>query len=69
MDTPIDVRILQYKSLRHYGGREITVTSHLCKAEFIKHQQDHTVVVRLLADCAGYKDGHIIAINPCDFDV
>jgi hypothetical protein len=66
---PITIRLLSYKSFRHYGGREITATPHLCKALFIKRQIDHTNVVELLEDCAGYSKGHIIAVSDNDFNV
>lgn len=62
------VRLYTYKSLRHYGGREINTTSHLCDAVFIA-DQIHTKVVELLNDCAGYKKGHKIAIDNKDFDI
>jgi len=67
--TQIRVRILSYKSFRHYGGREITSTSNICLATFLFSQRDHTNVVELNEDCAGYKKGHKISILPIDFDI
>jgi len=67
METTI--RLYSYKSFRHYGGREITTNAHLCKALFIRTQDDHTNLVKLLEDCAGYKKGHLIAVQDCDFNV
>lgn len=66
---PITIRLFSYKSFRHYGGREITVTPHLCKALFIKRQSDHTNLVELLEDCIGLKKGHLIAVIDRDFNI
>jgi hypothetical protein len=68
MNTVVKVRLFTYKSFRHYGGREITTTPHICEALFIADQK-HTQVVELLADCAGFKKGHKIAVNNKDFDI
>ena len=67
--TTTSVRLYSYKSFRHYGGREITTTPYICKAEFVANQQDHSIVVKLLEGCAGFKSGHLIAVNPIDFDI
>ena len=64
------IRLLTYKSFRHYGGREITPTPHICEAEFVKRQPvDHTIVVKLLEDCGNFKKGHILAVQENDFDI
>jgi len=63
------IRLFSYKSVRHYGGREITTTPHTCKAYFVKNQTDHTVLVQLDEDCAGFKKGHLIAVNPKDYNI
>lgn len=62
----LKVRLYTYKSFRHYGGREIQSTAHICDAKFIKNQIDHTTVVELLEDCAGYKKGFLIAVGEHD---
>lgn len=64
----IKVRLYTYKSFRHYGGREITTTTHTCNAVFVADQK-HTQVVELLEDCAGHKKGHKIAVNNKDFNI
>ena len=70
MKNPIKIRLFSYKSFRHYGGREITTTPHICNAEFIKEQPvDHTIVVKLSEDCGNFKKGHIIAVQEKDFDI
>lgn len=68
-NTQIKVRLFTYKSFRHYGGREITTTPHICLAKFIKSQSDHTEVVELLEPCAGWKAGHKIAVQTKDFNL
>lgn len=65
----ITVRLYSYKSVRHYGGRNITTAAHTCKASYDISQDDHTHVVYLLEDCAGYKKGHRMAIQTIDFNV
>lgn len=66
--TPVKVRLFTYKSFRHYGGREIITTPHICKAEFLADQID-TIVVRLLEPCAGFNTGHKISVQPKDYDI
>lgn len=65
----VKVRLYTYKSFRHYGGREITTTPHVCNATFIKNQIDHTILVELLENCAGHKAGTQIAVLEKDFDI
>jgi hypothetical protein len=65
----VNVRLYKYKSFRHYGGREISTSAYLCKAEFMKRQTDHTNLVKLLEDCADYKKGHLIAVIDRDFNI
>lgn len=67
-NQPIKVRLFTSKSFRHYGGREITTTPHICDAIFIADQK-HTQVVQLLSDCAGYSKGHKIAVDNKDFNI
>jgi len=69
MKTPITIRLFTYNSFRHYGGSEITSTPHLCKAIFIKRQNDHTNLVKLLEDCAGFEKGHLIAVIDINFNI
>jgi hypothetical protein len=68
MNEQIKVRLFSYKSYRHYGGREINTTAHICDAIFVADQIDTKVVV-LLSDCAGYKKGHKIAVQNNNFDI
>lgn len=64
------IRLYSHKSFRHYGGREITTTPHLCKAELIKEQTGHQkYICKLLEACAGFKAGHVIAICENDFNI
>lgn len=56
------IRLYTYKSFRHYGGREITTKTHLCRALFVDNQTDGTVLFQLLDDCAGYKKGNKVSI-------
>jgi len=63
------IRLYNYKSFRHYGGREINTTHVICDAVFISDQKDGTKLVELLEDCAGFKKGHKIAVLPKDFNI
>jgi hypothetical protein len=65
----VQVRLHAYKSFRHYGGREITTYNHICNAVFVAPQSDGTMLVKLTETCAGFKAGHLIAVNKIDFDV
>ena len=66
----INIRLFTYKSLRHYGGRQITTTPHTCKAKLIKEQGGHqNYVVELLERCAGFRTGHIIAVCENDYNI
>lgn len=67
--TQINVKVYSYKSVRIYGGREITTTFEIVPALFVKDQRDHTHVVELIQDCKSYKKGHVIAVQPKDFNV
>ena len=69
--TEIKVRLYTYKSFRHYGGREITTTPHICKAVLIEKQQDHSYYVMLTEDCIGFgrKAGSKIAVLEKDFNI
>jgi hypothetical protein len=58
----VNVMLYTYKSIRHYGGREIITTPHSCEANYLYYQDDGTHVVELLKDCANYKAGHKIAL-------
>lgn len=68
-NTRIKVRLFSYNSFRHYGGREIATTPYICLATFIQYQSDHTMIVELLEDCAGYKKGHKIAVLEQNFNI
>jgi len=65
----INVRLFTYKSFRHYGGRVITPTAHICKARLIEIQQDHSYYVELLEDCAGHKCGKKISVIKHNYNV
>ena len=65
----IKVRLYNFHSVRHYGGREITTSSYICNAIFIKRQADNTNLVQLTEACAGFNTGHLIAINDNDFNI
>ena len=65
----VKIRLYTYKSFRHYGGREINTTSHICSAIFLFEQTDGTNVCQLCEDCAGYKIGSKIAILEKDFNL
>lgn len=69
MNAPVKIRLLTYKSFRHYGGREITTTSHICSAVLIEQQRDHSFYVELLEDCAGFKKGYKIAVLENNYDI
>jgi hypothetical protein len=69
METIIKIRLTTYKSFRHYGGREITPTYHICNAKLIAEQRDHTFYVELLEDCAIWKAGYKIAVLPINYNV
>jgi hypothetical protein len=63
------IRLYEYKSFRHYAGREITSIPHICPAKFIEEQRDHTFVVELLEPCMLFKIGYKIAVLPKDFNI
>jgi len=67
--TVIKVRLYEFKSFRHYGGREITTIPHVCHAKFIEEQRDHTLLVQLIETCMLFKSGHKIAVLPKDFNL
>ena len=69
MTQAINIRLYTYKSFRHYGGREISTTPHICKAAVLSENRDNTILVELLEDCAGFKSGHKISIQPKDFNL
>lgn len=68
--SEVTVRLYSHKSFRHYGGREITTTPHLCKAELVREQAGHQkYIVKLLEPSAGFKAGHLIAVCENDYNV
>jgi len=70
MENQINVRLTSYKSFRHYGGREIKSTTHICKATLIKTQTGHQpYIVELMESCAGFPKGHKIAITERNYNV
>lgn len=65
---PCKVRLLSYKSIRHYGGREIRTYEHMVDATLVALQNDFLrYVVVLNSDAIGYKKGHKIAVCEKDF--
>lgn len=64
----VKVRLFTYRSIRHYGGRNITTTAHICNAQLVADDK-HTKIVILLQDCAGYKVGHKIAVQNKDYNI
>ena len=64
----INVRLYTYKSFRHYGGREITTTPHICRAVLIE-SKEHTHIVKLLQKCAELNVGHLIGVLDKDFNI
>lgn len=70
MKTEVNVRLFSDKSFRHYGGREITTTPHICKAVLLSMQRgDQPYIVELLEDCAGFKKGHKIAVSENEYNL
>ena len=68
--TKIKVRLFTYKSFRHYGGiREISTTSHICEALYVKTEPNGTNLVELVEECEGYRKGHYIAVTDTDFNL
>jgi len=58
------VRIVSYKSFRHYGGREITEKVDFVDAVLVALQDsDQRYIVSLNESCAGFPKGHKIAVN------
>jgi hypothetical protein len=65
-----NVRLYNYKSIRHYGGRDIATTPVTCLATLVGIQDGHQpYVVALNYDCDGYKAGRKIAISDNDFNI
>lgn len=68
------VRLMSYKSVRHYGGREITPVAHFIEATLVAIQDGYQPYVVTLnedmKDYAGrmqYRKGHKIAVTENDF--
>ena len=68
------VRLLNYTSLRHYGGREIQTFANVFDAVLVGLQEGHQrYIVTLVNDCKDskgrvqYKAGHKIALCENDF--
>lgn len=63
-----NVRLRGYKSIRHYGGNEITTYEHIVDATLVALQNGfQRYVVVLNSDTQGYKKGHKIAVCEKDF--
>ena len=70
------VRLLNYTSFRHYGGREIQTFANIVDATLVGLQEGHQkYIVALINDCKDnkgrvqYKAGHKIAVSENDFDL
>lgn len=70
------IRLNSYKSIRHYGGREITPYKHIVNATLIGLQRGpQYYIMSLQSDMKDYKGrvqfkkGHKIAVTDRDFDV
>lgn len=70
------VRLLNYTSFRHYGGREIQTFSNIVDATLVGLQKGYQCyIVTLVSDCKDnqgrvqYKAGHKIAVCENDFDL
>jgi hypothetical protein len=68
------VRLLNYTSFRHYGGREIQTFANIVDAVLVGLQEGHQrYIVTLVNDCKDsknrlqYKAGHKIAVCENDF--
>lgn len=62
------VRLANYTSFRHYGGREIKTFVNIVDAKLVALQEGHQrYIVTLVSDCVGYKAGHKIAVCENDF--
>lgn len=68
------VRLLNYTSFRHYGGREIQTFANIVDATLVELQDGHQrYIVTLINDCKDskgrvqYKAGHKIAVCENDF--
>lgn len=62
------IRLLSYKSIRHYGGREILTHEDILDATLVALQDDFLrYIVVLNSDAAGYRKGHKIAVCDKDF--
>jgi hypothetical protein len=58
------VRIVSYKSFRHYGGREITEKIDFVDAVLVGLQDsDQRYIVSLTQSCIGFPKGHKIAVT------
>lgn len=69
MET-VKVRLFTHKSFRHYGGREITTTPHICEAVLVGTQSGHQpYIVELLQPCAGFPKGHKIALQEKNYNL
>lgn len=70
INQEVNIRLFSYKSFRHYGGREISTTTHICKAILVGTQNDHQkYIVTLSEPCMAFKVGHKIAVCENDFNI
>ena len=63
------IRLFEYKSFRHYGGRSITSIPHTCKAKFVQQQKDHSFLCELQEPCIGFPIGYKIAVPVDNFNI
>ena len=63
------IRLFEYKSFWHYGGRKITPIPYLCKAKFIEQQRDHSFLCELEEPCIGFPIGYKIAVPSGNFNI
>lgn len=65
----INIRLQSFKSRRYYGGRDITTTQHICKAQYMLKQVDGTFLCKMLEPCAGLPTGHLISVYGKSFNI
>jgi len=65
-----NIRLIENKWFRHYGGREVTQKIHIVKATLVALQDDHQrYIVTLNEPSIGFKIGHKIAVCEKDFAI
>jgi len=67
------VRLITYKSFRHYGGREITSKAHSVLAKLVAQQDSYQkYIVELLEDVedgATYEKGRRVAVPEKNYNI